>query len=222
MKSEYIFTLYLSSTFLALFAVAELLHVIVRIKAEITRKIVHIGTGILTTLFPIMVKDQWLVLLLCASFALILTLSKRFNFLKGINGIDRKSHGSISYPLAVYLTYLFYDFTGQHRLFFYLPILTMAFADPIAALVGKKTGYIPIYIFGEKKTIGGFLGFFSTSIIVTSILLLYFPYASINSIILVIVCALFSASTELITPKGLDNLTIPFSVILSLIIAHYL
>ncbi len=222
MKPEYIFTLYLSSTFLALFAVAEMLHVVVKIKAEITRKIVHIGTGILTMLFPVMVKDQWLVLLLCSSFAFILTLSKRYNFLKGINGIDRKSHGSISYPLAVYLTYLFYDFTGHHLLYFYLPILTMAFADPIAALVGKKTGYIPISIFGEKKTIGGFLGFFITSIIVTSTLLLYFPCSSINSTALLIICAVLSATTELVTPKGLDNLTIPFSIILSIIIAHYL
>lgn len=222
MKVEYIFTLYLSSAFLALFAVAEMLHIVVKLKAEITRKIVHIGTGILTMLFPILVKDQWLVLFLCASFAVILTLSMRFNFLKGINGIDRKSHGSISYPASVYIAYLFYDFNGHHLIYFYLPIITLAIADPMAAFVGKKTEFIPLTIFGDKKTIGGFLGFFFTSISVTSILIHFFPCPILNGVTFVIICALFSAFAELITPKGLDNITIPLSIIGSILIAQLL
>lgn len=222
MKTEYLNTFFLSSAFLALFAIAEIIHLKLKIKAEITRKIVHIGTGLLTMLFPILIDNQWLVLFLCASFAVILTLSMRFNFLNGINGIDRKSHGSISYPAAVYISYLFYDFQEHQLLYFYLPILTMAIADPMAAFVGKKTNFIPVTIFGEKKTIGGFLGFLFTSILITIILTHYFPNIFIDRSFLIIICAFCSAITELVTPRGLDNITIPLSIMVSLIISQIL
>jgi phytol kinase len=221
MPTELINTLFLSGAFLGLFAFAEILHVKLKIKAEVTRKIVHIGTGILTMLFPILVKDQWLVLFLCGSFAIILTLSLRFNFLKGINGIDRKSHGSISYPAAVYISYLFYFFQDQpNLLFFYLPVLTMALADPMAAFVGKRTNFIPVVVFGEKKTIGGFLGFFGTSILISIVLLNFFPCNTVNTFVLIISCAIVSATTELITTRGFDNITIPLSVILSIYLSQ--
>lgn len=221
MTTELLNTIYLSGAFLILFALAEFLFRVVEIQGEVTRKIVHIGTGILTMLFPILVDNHWLILFLCSSFAVILTLSLRFHFLKGINSIDRKSHGSISYPIAVYLSYLFYEFHSDHNLlFFYLPVLTMAIADPVAAFIGKKTKFIPVLIFGENKTIGGFLGFFFTSILVTITLTHFFPSSGLNQIILIVICAVFSALTELFTPRGLDNITIPLSIIGSILIAQ--
>lgn len=222
MTTELMNTFLLSAAFLILFALAEFLFRVVKIQGEVTRKIVHIGTGILTMLFPILVDNHWLVLFLCASFAVILTLSLRFHFLKGINTIDRKSHGSISYPVAVYLSYLFYEFHSNHNLlFFYLPVLTMAIADPMAAFIGKKTRFIPVRIFGENKTIGGFLGFFFTSIGITITLTYFFPDSGFNQIVLIIICALSSALTELYTPRGLDNITIPLSIIGSILIAQF-
>jgi len=89
----------LAFSFLALFGIAEILYHKVNVKAEWTRKLVHFGTGILTLLFPVMLNDHLYVFFLCASFALLLLASLRFNRLKSIHAIDRKSYGSISYPV---------------------------------------------------------------------------------------------------------------------------
>src|ERR1700741_4724092 len=101
MSKDIINTIILACSFLALFGLAEFIYHTFKVRAELTRKLVHFGTGILTLLFPVMLNNHWLVLFLCGSFALILMVSLKFNLLKSINAIDRKSHGSISYPISV-------------------------------------------------------------------------------------------------------------------------
>ena len=88
-------TALLASSFLALFGIAEILYHFLKMQAELTRKIVHIGTGLLTLLFPLMLSNHWYVLFLCTSFAAILLASLRLNLLPSINAIGRKSAGSL-------------------------------------------------------------------------------------------------------------------------------
>ena len=138
MTTDWINTAILSASFLALFGLAELLYHFAHVKVELTRKLVHLGTGALTLLFPVMLSNHWFVLLLCGSFALILIVSLRFKLLPSINAIDRVSVGSLAYPVSVYGCYLVFQAEHQHFGFFYIPILTLAICDPIAALAGKR------------------------------------------------------------------------------------
>src|SRR5438309_317623 len=110
MSKEILNTIILASSFLALFGVAEVLYHFFKVRAEFTRKIVHVGTGLLSLLFPLMLSNHWYVLFLCASFGLILVLSLKFNLLKSINAIDRESVGSLAYPVSVYCSYLAFDY----------------------------------------------------------------------------------------------------------------
>jgi hypothetical protein len=86
---------WLAASFLALFGLAELGYHVFKYQGENTRKFVHIGTGLLTMLFPLVFEEMIWVVLLCLSFLILLLLSQRFHFLKSINDIDRHSHGSI-------------------------------------------------------------------------------------------------------------------------------
>src|SRR6478672_6779098 len=53
MNNQLLTTLMLAGAFLLLFAAAEAMFHLLRIRAELTRKTVHFGTGILTLLFPL-------------------------------------------------------------------------------------------------------------------------------------------------------------------------
>src|ERR1051325_2465256 len=122
MNTSMINVLLLATAFLLLFGIGELLYYVLKVKVEISRKFVHIATGFITLLFPLLLHNHWYVLLLCSSFCAILLLSQHFQLLKSINAIDRDSFGSISYPISVYGCFL--AFTVYHSyLFFYLPIL---------------------------------------------------------------------------------------------------
>ncbi len=212
MNSNFINLLLLSGLFIALFAVAELLYRFAKVNAEYTRKIVHIGTGLLTMLFPLMFTGYIWVVGICASFFVLLSISLKFGYLPSINAIQRKSHGSLSYPVVVILAFIFYDFKTQNHdyFYFYIPILTMAFADPAAALFGKRFPFGKYSIGKEQKTLAGSLAFFVMAFAVNFLLL---PTHNLLFLILIPLVATFA---EAITNKGLDNLTIPASVIIIL------
>jgi len=216
----------LGCAFLLLFAGAELLYRKFKVKAEYTRKMVHVGTGLLTLLFPILLSNHWSVLFLCGSFLLILLLSLKYKFLQGINAIERFSYGSLAYPVIVFICYLVWEQIEKPLAedstpysFFYLPILIMALADPMAALVGKAYPYGVFKWGGENKSFAGSFAFFCVAFII-SIIFFYsssgFPL--VTSLFFAFILSVCSALTEVVSKKGLDNLTIPIVVLIVLYI----
>ena len=207
----------LSILFLLLFAVAQLLYYKLKVNVNITRKIVHIGTGMLTLLFPLLLNNHWQVLILCATFAIILTVSKKFHLLKSIHLIERFSYGSILYPVAVYCCYLVYYYFNKELIFFYLPVLILAICDPVAAIIGSRFPYGIFNIGKGKKSLSGSVSFFISSIIVSLVLFNFLSSRSVITILpLVFLIALISSVVEALSTKGTDNITIPASVILVL------
>ncbi|MCA6362959.1 MAG: phosphatidate cytidylyltransferase [Bacteroidetes bacterium] len=226
MDNQLIHCLWLGACFLALFSTGEILYHKFGVRAEYTRKLIHLGTGVLTLLFPVFLRSHWFVLLLCGAFAVILLTSLKFNLLKSINAIDRKSHGSISYPAAVYGTFLFYDFfSGTHpqKAYFYIPVLMLAVCDPIAALSGKRWPWKPFQVGSGKKTLTGSLMFFISASLLSGILLYTLSETSNSNLItLSLLLGAFGAFIEAISRNGFDNLLIPLISILVLAAGFFL
>jgi dolichol kinase len=228
MSKEIINTILLASAFLLLFGLTELLYHKLKVKVELTRKLAHFGTGLLTLLFPVMLGNHWFVLLLCASFALILLASLKLNMLKSINAIDRKSYGSILYPVAVYSCYLFYNYHSNKNgklpdsyIYFYLPILSLAICDPLAALFGKRFPYGKYKVACGTKTIVGSSAFYLSSVVLSVIMLTFFATHSLSFAFILRTSILIAATAclaEALSGKGTDNLTIPVSVLAALIL----
>ncbi len=213
--------IFLSIAFLSLFGLAEYLYHRKNVQVEKTRKLVHFGTGILTLLFPLVLESQWEVLFLCSSFIGILVASLKFNLLPSINAIERKSYGSIAFPIAVYLSFLLYQYmlpftlnTTEALSYFYLPILILAICDPIAALGGKR---FPLGRFkigeGHKTLMGSSLFFLSAAILLAFALFAKGEnLVAEQTLVQLFVVALSGTMAEAISGKGWDNLTIPLAV----------
>ncbi|WP_353195711.1 phosphatidate cytidylyltransferase [Parapedobacter defluvii] len=214
----------LSGAFCVLFAVAEILYHIRGSNAETTRKVVHIGTGFLALLFPVVLNSHWQVLLLCGSFAVLLWISMRYKLLPSINGIRRKSYGSLGYPVSVYISFLAYEYFGKQYAYYYLPILVLAICDPVAAYVGRRTRYKPYRVGQGIKTVGGSLAFFAAAILVTAGVYLYlrdFPgIAAFGAVALA--AGGLATLAEAFSRKGLDNITIPLAVLLGMVAVEQL
>jgi len=219
MKQEITLPVLLAGCFLMLFGFAEFLYHQKKVPAEWTRKIVHIGTGIITLLFPVLLQNHWQVLFLCGSFLVILLLSLQFNLLPSINNIGRFSYGSILYPVVVYGTYLAYAYAGKGLIIFYLPILILAICDPVAALTGRRYPFGGYLIGENKKTISGSLAFFTACILITLTTFYNLPSAPMeagNYILFSLLISVTATVSEAIGIRGTDNFTIPASVILTL------
>ena len=218
MNDGILHTLYLAGAFLLLFTTAELLYHKLHVNAELTRKYVHIGTGLLTMLFPTLIGNTWLVLTLCACFLVILLTSMAFNLLPSINAVARKTSGSILYPIVVSGCYLVYEKYGQFMLY-YVPILILALCDPVANMVGRKWPVGEFKTFGKSKTLGGSVSFFVAAIITSLCLILGLEVYSVREVIIISVSvALATAIAEAFTHRGFDNLTIPVSALAVLLL----
>jgi len=212
---EIIPPLILACCFLALFGIAELLYHFSQVRAEWTRKIVHIGTGLLTLLFPVVLASHWQVLFLCASFLVILLASLKFGWLPSINAIDRFSYGSILFPIIVYLLFLVFQIADRGLIVFYLPILVLAICDPIAALVGKRFPFGKYQVMGGGKSATGSLAFFASALLVTALTISAFNHVH-SGMQLILVVPAIATIAEALGVKGMDNFTIPASVVSTL------
>ncbi len=217
MSPNVTYTILLAGAYLVLFAFAELLYHKFNVKAETTRKIVHIVTGIFTLFFPILVQNKWLVLALCTSFLLILLISFPLKLLPSINAVNRKTVGSILYPIIVFSCYLIYDWNDNLAMY-YIPILILALSDPTAAFIGKKFPWRRYTSFGQQKTVSGSAGFFMMTFLLSLMLLTGVEHYSIKAAVIIGgVLGLITTLAEGIAHGGYDNLTIPSSAVLTLL-----
>jgi dolichol kinase len=207
-----------SSIYLVLFTIAEIAFHAFKVKVEYTRKFVHVFTGIIALFFPIYIKTPLDLILLCGSFGLILIGTLKFNLLQSVNSVERKTRGSILYPVVVVLCYLF-QYYRETYVYFFIPILILALADPVAALVGQKYPYKKYNLRGITKTISGSSGFFIVAYIVSTVsLILKTDGTLFFAITASFLIAFITTITEAISIKGYDNLLIPTSAIGTLLI----
>ncbi len=219
MSQSVINMIILGGAFLVLFASAELMYHKFGVKAEVTRKYVHLLTGLLTMFFPPMLDNHWFVLALCGSFLGILIGSMILNLLPSINAVDRVTRGSLLYPVVVYGCFLAFNYYGQF-VFYYIPILILAICDPVAALMGKRWPISPYKIFGTTKTMMGSTSFFIVAVIASFVLFVGIDEAPIfEAIVLSIGIALVTTIAEAATGKGYDNISIPASAMALLLVA---
>ena len=106
MRASVLNTIILGFAFLVLFGIGEVLRRKYGYKSEVTRKISHIFSGLITFTFPILINDIWLVLVLSVSFAILLFATKRTKYLDSKHDVERKSVGSYIYPASVFISYL--------------------------------------------------------------------------------------------------------------------
>lgn len=206
--------------FLFIFLIAELLYHSVHVKVEISRKFVHCCSGLLCLTFPVFLNSHWLVLALCSSFIALLCISRPMGFLKSVNEIERKSFGSVLFPISIYCCFLIFGYLNREYLYFYLPILVLAICDPLAALVGKRWPVGKYKVGADFKTAVGSGAFFISSfaIVLFSLVQSGNGVSILRGTFLSLCVAGLATITEALSRNGYDNLTIPISVIVALML----
>ncbi|MFH1575204.1 MAG: hypothetical protein ABIG68_14575, partial [Acidobacteriota bacterium] len=89
-----------------LLALIELLERMLRLDAEYTRKIAHIGAGVIYYFAPLLFPTHWSVLCLAVVFTFLFVLSRRFSLLTSLHPASRHSIGELIYPFSIYFTFL--------------------------------------------------------------------------------------------------------------------
>ena len=222
MGNQIALTIIFLTAFSLLLIFNELIYRRLNLKGEITRKFAHFTATLSTITFPYLFDSHWYVLALAVIFFLLLFVSRNNTFLRSIHDIKRISIGSYLLPVAIYLTFLISQMLDNMFLFI-LPILVLAICDPVASILGinlqQYNQRIRILTWQLEKTWLGSLSFFISCFLI-SIIALYFNQLQFDLKIfwLSLVIALTGTLAELFSYKGSDNLFIPMSVLLVLVL----
>lgn len=208
MNQDFLYIIYFSIAFLALFGLTDVIHLKLNVKADITRKIIHLVSGLITLLFPTTFSSHWYVMIICVLFFILLIASKKLSLFPSINKVQRKTWGSFLFPVVIYYCFLFYEWQNE-PLYFYIPMAVMAVSDTLAEIVGMNFPWIRYKIGGSTKTIAGSLTFFISAFIIAATTLFLMDFSGSSLTLVATVLALSTAITEGLSTKGFDNLTVP-------------
>lgn len=202
-----------------LLVIASQLHRRGALGAEAARKLVHGGIGLTVAAFPALFHARWPVWLLSGLSVAVLLALRRPGVLRrwlagGLHGVERSSWGDLFFPLA---TALAWSLAPGDWLRFSLPMLVLALADALAALVGRSYGRLTYSSTGQPKTWEGSLAFALVTFLVVEIPLLLGTDLGRASVLLIALnLAVLLMLVEALAWEGSDNLLIPLAGLLAL------
>ena len=197
--------------FLLLFGLLQIYARVSGASPEVTRKLLHTGSGLLTLTFPFLFNDLWPVLLLTSASAMLVGTIKfvpalRARFGGVSNRVDRITLGEIYFPVAVAM--LFWLTLDEQPLLFVIPVLMLTLADATGALVGGRYGATPYS--GAAKSLEGSVAFAVVGFFCVHVpLLLWSDVGRVESVLIAATLALLVMLLEGSAWRGLDNLFVP-------------
>lgn len=196
----------------ALLAVATWLRRRERVSAELARKLVHIGMGLMTLSFPWLFRDPWPVVTLAALAVAALLVVRLLPALRqrvggALHDVARQSLGEIYFPVSVAVVFVL---ARGEAMLFVVPMLILALADALAALVGVRYGSTHYSTLEGRKSTEGSVAFFVVAFLSCHVpLLLFTDVGRAESLLIGLTLGLLVMLLEAIAWRGLDNLFIP-------------
>jgi phytol kinase len=181
--------------FLAWFSAVEAATRRLRVDRELSRKFVHLTSGLAAAAMPLVLTFQEIALL-GLLFALAMAASRRLAILRSVHEVERATWGEVCLPLGVTAAALLAPDPARYA----CAVATIAVSDVAACAAGRRLGgpRLP----GSRKTWAGSAAFLGTALAIGLILVPSRPGA-------VVVVAVVTTVVEAVSARGLDNLAVP-------------
>jgi phytol kinase len=159
-----------------------------------------------------MFSDPWIASVGPLSFILINGLDVRFHFIRAMDAqANPHNFGTVYFPVSL-LALVNICWRGVLPLWVgAIGVLIMGWGDGLAAVAGEAAPGPGLRIFGGRKTVAGSAAMFAASFVVTlAFTLAFYPgRGKVSAAAVAAAVAAFATAVELLTPLGIDNLTVP-------------
>lgn len=175
---------------------------------ELSRKIVHIGTGAVVPLAWFFGIPFVVALPVAAVITVVTTINHQWRFIPAVEDVDRNSYGTIAYGIAITTLLLLFWPTRADAVS--AGVLVMALGDGLAGLVGRNVVSPKWVLFGQTKSSVGTM----TMAVVSGLVLIGLARWSGADLSLPAALGMVAMATglEQLSWRGLDNLSVPLSV----------
>ena len=175
---------------------------------ELSRKIVHIGTGAVVPLAWFFGIPFVVALPVAAVITVLTTINHQWRFIPAVEDVDRNSYGTIAYGIAITTLLLLFWPTRADAVS--AGVLVMALGDGLAGLIGRNVASPKWVLFGQTKSSVGTM----TMAVVSGLVLIGLARWSGADLSLPAALGMVAMATglEQLSWSGLDNLSVPLSV----------
>ena len=175
---------------------------------ELSRKIVHIGTGAVIPMAWWFAIPAPIAIPFAGVVTLATAINQRWRLIPAVEDVDRNSYGTTAYGLAI--TALLMLFWPSRPDAVCAGVLVMAFGDGLAGLIGRAVTSPRWSIAGQTKSLAG----------TTTMLMVSFGVLLALSIIggsganwtVALLLSVVATGLEQLSPAGIDNLSVPLVV----------
>ena len=177
------------------------------IGSEGSRKFIHIGVAnwyFLALIFMQDPNDFWWLIIPPISFVVLNYISYKKQLISSMERDGKGNMGTVYYPIALLVVLILSFRVFNNPYLGLMGVMIMGYGDGLAAVIGSKYGKKDI---GNGKTLLGVFTMFFVSLITASTIIMILDGIAYLWIGLSI--ALIATLIEYITPKGLDNLSVP-------------
>ena len=174
---------------------------------EGSRKLIHIGVSnwyFLALIFTRDPNDIWFTIIPPVSFIILNYLSYKTNLIQSMERGGKSNLGTVYYPISLFILVLATFLFAENPYIGLLGVMIMGYGDGLAAVIGKKYGKIDI---GNGKSFIGVVTMFTVSLVAASLIIGL--REGLGFIWIAVVIAFAASLIEYLTPKGLDNLSVP-------------
>ena len=196
---------------------AELLRRRLGYSSSFTRKVVHIGVGMMSWGLPFLFNSPWPFVIAALFFAVVNFLDWRYGFFASMASADRSNLGTVYFPLAAAAVAVLF---WEEPPLMVAALMPLTWGDGIAPVVGRAFGRHSYTVLGHRRTLQGSAGFFLAGFLFTWLALWAIPGPpAVDAMAAQTVAAVLVASTtvvEAVSVWGIDNVTITACAVLIL------
>ena len=175
---------------------------------ELSRKIVHIGTGPVVPLAWWLQLPAWVAVPAALSITVITAINHRWRLLPAVEDIERHSYGTVAYGVAISLLLIL--FWPEQAIAACAGVLVMALGDGLAGLIGRGVQSPTWSVWQQRKSVAGTLTMaLVTGVVLTALVMV--SHSPLQPMRLLSVCVL-AVGLEQLSRWGIDNLSVPIAV----------
>ena len=189
---------------------------------EVSRKFIHIMLGNWWIIAMIFFDNVWFAAFGPAVFVIINYLSYKNDLIKVMEREQQDGFGTVYYALSLLILAILSFGIYKNPALGLIPTLVMAYGDGFAAIIGKHLKSKRYKLSDTKKSFAGSLTMFLIALILIGGYLIYTHtdvfWTSTHWPLISIMMAFAVTAVEAFSGKGWDNITVPISTVLLLIL----
>lgn len=182
-----------------------------------TRKVIHIGVGMMSWFLPVLFDNPWPFVFAAAFFMVLNLLDWKYGFISAMQSSNKSNLGTVYFPFAAAVVALIF---WDRPPLMVAALMPLTWGDGLAPVIGAAYGRRSYKIHTSIRTLEGSAGFFVAGLIFTWLALWVMPgspdITPLAALAPALLIMLVTTVIEAVSIWGLDNLTVTAAAILIL------